>query len=75
MLCVYFAYSIVSIQIEIHKEQQRLELLQAEIEAQRLENDEMSRILANGGEKEYIERIAREKLGYAAPGERVFVDH
>ena len=48
------------------------DLLEA-IEVAKQENDELVRVL-NGGEEEVIERIAREKLGYAAIGERVFED-
>lgn len=73
-ICLYFVYSIVSIQIDIYRERQVLLALQQKIEEQRIENEELARILANGGEAEYIERIAREKLGYAAPDEQVFVD-
>ena len=36
--------------------------------------NELARVVLGGGEAEYIERIAREKLGYAAADERVFED-
>ncbi len=71
---MYFAYSIVSTQIDVYKEKQTLLALEQQIYEQQMENDELERLLQDGGEAEYIERIAREKLGYAAPDERVFVD-
>lgn len=65
-------YSIVSIQIDIYKQRQVLGALQQQIEQQRIQSEELQRDLANGGE-DYIERVARERLGFAAPDERVFV--
>ncbi len=73
-VCVYFVVSIVSVQIEIYKEKQKLAEIQNQINETQLENDELSRIVYGAGEAEYIERIAREKLGYAAADERVFED-
>ncbi|MEA5050936.1 MAG: septum formation initiator family protein [Oscillospiraceae bacterium] len=73
LVCAYFVYSIVSVQVEIYKQKKQLAEIDAGIEQAQLQNDELSRI-ANGDEKDYIERIAREKLGYAAADERVFVD-
>ena len=74
LICIYFVFSIVSIQIEIYKEKQKLEEIVEQINAAQLENDELARVVLGGGEAEYIERIAREKLGYAAADERVFED-
>lgn len=73
-LVMYFVYTIISIQIQIYNQKRALVVLQERIYQQQLENDELRRKLSEEGEEEYIERIAREKLGYAAPDERVFVD-
>ncbi len=75
LLCLYFVYSIISIQIDVYKEKVRFAELERQIAALKLENDELMRQSTNGGEKEYLERVAREKLEYASPDERVFVDH
>ncbi|MEG2677783.1 MAG: septum formation initiator family protein [Oscillospiraceae bacterium] len=72
-VCVYLVISIVSVQISIYKEKQTLAALQQKIEQRQMENDELNRVVSDG-EGQYIERIAREKLGYAAVDERVFVD-
>ena len=72
-VCLYLAISVVSVQITRRGQQMELQRIQQQIERARQENDELVRIL-NGGEAEYIERIAREKLGYAAVDERVFED-
>jgi len=73
-LCVYFIYSVIVIRVNITRERQSLELLERRIYDQRLINEELERIVYSDGEKEYIERLAREKLGYAAIDERIFVD-
>ena len=73
-VCLYFAVSIISVQIDNYKQRKQLMAINQKIEEQMLENDELLRIVGNSDESDYIEQIAREKLGYAAPGERVFVD-
>lgn len=72
-ICLYFVYSIIVTQIEINKLRQSDAEVQRQIAELRLESDEMLRQLSDGGD-DYIERIAREKLKYTAPGERVFED-
>ena len=74
LICAYFLVSIISIQIDIYREKQKLSSILEQINAAQLENDELARVVLGGGEAEYIERIAREKLGYAAADERVFED-
>ncbi|NMA06736.1 MAG: hypothetical protein GX928_03335 [Ruminococcaceae bacterium] len=72
--CVYFIYSIVMLRINISKEKKQLDELNLLVKEQKYENEELERIIFDGGEKEYIERIARQKLGYAAIDEKIFVD-
>ncbi len=48
--------------------------LQAQVEEQALRNAETKALLESDNSDEYVARIAREKLGYVSPGERVFVD-
>ena len=74
VVCLYFVYNIIVIRVNLSREQQQLEFLERQIYEQKLLNEELERIVYNDGEKEYIERIAREKLGYAAIDERIFVD-
>ena len=72
--CLYFVYNIISIRVNLSREKQSLEILNRQIFEQRLLNEELERIVYSDGEYDYIERIAREKLGYAAIDERIFVD-
>ena len=72
--CLYFVYNIISIRVNLKREQQALEILDKQLFEQRLLNEELERIVYSDGENDYVERIAREKLGYAAIDERIFVD-
>ena len=74
MLCVYFFFSIVNTQLQIYKEKKTLQELIDRINETQLENDELSRVVYGDDDEAYIERVAREKLGYAEVGERVFED-
>ena len=74
MLCVCLVFSIVNTQLEIYKQKKALAELMEKINETQLENDELSRVVYGEDEEAYIERVAREKLGYAAVGERVFED-
>ena len=72
-LCIYLAITVISVQLRVREQQAQLDAIIEQIEIAKQENDELARVLA-GDQDEYIERIAREKLGYAAVGERVFED-
>jgi cell division protein FtsB len=71
---IYAAFTIVSLQMQIRSKQNEMAELQQQIDAQKLENSEISDVLKGGDETEYIAQIARERLGYIMPGQRVFVD-
>ena len=62
-LCVYLAVSFVCAQMEIAAKRQQLENVTQQVEAQQADD-----------EASYMERVARDKLGYARPDERVFID-
>ena len=71
---VYLMVSFVNGQIQVADKQRELDTVQAQLEQQNVKNAELSRLMESGDEDAYVERIAREKLGYARPNERVFVD-
>lgn len=76
-LLAFFVYVVVSfavVQVDISKRKATLSEVQAEIDKQEYLNKEIQSILDSGGDAEYITRIAREKLGFVFPDERVFVD-
>ena len=61
----YIVFALVNQQVQINEKSQELADLQEQVETQKIKNEET---------KEYIERVAREDLDYAKPGERVFVN-
>lgn len=71
---VYSAFNIVSLQLEIKDKEDEMTELQQQIDDQKLENSEIEDILDSEDDADYIARIARDKLGYISPGQRVFVD-
>lgn len=74
LFMVYIVYSIVAQQLEIRERRMLLESVQQQCQVQSEENKEVERLLAMSADRAYIERIAREKLGYAYPDERVYID-
>lgn len=76
-LLAFLAYTVVSfmvIQIDITNRRESLDSVKSKLSEQQYLNKEMQSILDAGTDSEYIMRIAREKLGYVFPDERVFID-
>lgn len=74
VFAVYAAFTLVSLQLQIAEKKEEQALLRAQIEEQELRNAEIKALLESENSDDYVARIAREKLGYISPGERVFVD-
>lgn len=70
----YFAISFISSLLEIREKEQEVDNVKAQYEAQLADNEKLQAVVDGGDEKEYIERIAREKLGYVMPDEKVYYD-
>lgn len=70
---VFFAVSLIHLQIQISDRQQRLDDLKAEVSEQEAANDALRDQVENGVSDDYIASIAREH-GYVMPNERVFKD-
>lgn len=70
----YFLIQFIVMGAQIRDKQQELATLKLQAQEQRLTNDELQNLLDSGLTDEYIERIARDKLGLAYQGERVFID-
>ena len=66
--------SFVGGQIEVSAKQHQLAEITTQVEQQTEKNKELQAMMDAENEDAYIERIAREKLGYAYPNERIFID-
>ena len=73
-VCVYLGVYLISVQMEIIAKRQQLDNVNQQVSAQQAENEELQRTLDTDDEAAYMERLARTKLGYALPNERVFID-
>lgn len=73
-VCAYLCIALVFAQIDIVSKRQQLENLTQQAQAQQAANEELRRVLDSDDEAAYMERVARDKLGYVLPGEHIYVD-
>lgn len=73
---VYAFTALIQEQATLSEKKQELASVKQQIQIQEIENDDLKSALGSGqsGQSEYIEKAAREGLGYSKPGERVFVN-
>ncbi|MEG2813987.1 MAG: septum formation initiator family protein [Oscillospiraceae bacterium] len=71
---IYSIGYITLMQIDISSRKDALNQSKSELKEQQIINKEVSDILNSDKKDEYIMRIAREKLGFVFPDERVFID-
>lgn len=74
LLVGYFVITIIGLQLSIKERQDVLEQKNAAYEQQLEQNDRLQSIVDSEDKSEYMEQIAREKLGFVMPGEKVFYD-
>ncbi|MEG0545964.1 MAG: septum formation initiator family protein [Oscillospiraceae bacterium] len=68
----YFVISLVKSNIEIKEKNAEAENIKAQYEQQVADNARLQEVVDGGNQQEYIERVAREKLGYVMPDEKVY---
>ena len=74
LVFAYAGYVLVQQQFQIHNLNAQANEITSQIEKAQEENDELNAVAESIGTDEYIERIARQKLGFVKPDEQVFVD-
>ena len=70
---VYILGMLINLQVQIRDQQEKYAQVQEEISQQKAENEAILNSLETDDE-EYMEKVAREKLGYAKPGDQIFVN-
>ena len=70
----YFVISLISLQMEKSEKAQQVAQAEASLVASQERNEELQNVISEGDDSAYIERIARDVLGYVLPGERVYYD-
>ncbi|MBR3817700.1 MAG: septum formation initiator family protein [Clostridia bacterium] len=74
VLVCYFVATIFSLQMQVRAQENTRDDLEAQYNQQVEDNKELERLIEEGNESDYIEKIAREQYGYAKPDERVYYD-
>lgn len=64
----------ISLQIQIRELREQVSTLDDQISQEETVNKDLKKSLDEGMTDEAISKIARDVLGYASPGERVFID-
>lgn len=70
----YFIISLFSLQFQIREKTQQVEAARQTLASAQAENAELKELARDEDEKTYMERIARDVLGYVLPGESVYYD-
>ena len=74
IICALLAFRIISLQLQITDLRTQSKELDSEISRKEMANKELTQSLEEGNTDESIAKIARDVLGYASPGERVYID-
>ena len=74
LFVLYFIYIMIWKQVMLSKKNKEIDALEEKISAATQQTEQLKEQLSSMEDPEYIERIAREKLGLVRPNERVFVD-
>lgn len=74
LLVGYFIITIIGLQLEIREREEVKEQLDIEYQQILADNEYLQSIVDNEDKGDYMEQIAREKLGFVMPNEKVFYD-
>lgn len=74
LLVGYFIITIIGLQVEIRDRKEVKEQLDMEYEQILADNERLQAIVDSEDKGDYMEQIAREKLGFVMPNEKVFYD-
>ncbi len=74
LMAGYFIITTISTRIEIKERKQVLKETEERLDEKEKQNERLQAILEAEDKRDYIEQVARDKLGYVMPGEKVFYD-
>ena len=74
LFIIYFIYTVIAQQKTLNNYAQERKKYNDNIETAQEEQNELNEMKENINSDEYIEQIAREKLGMYYPNERVYID-
>ncbi|MBQ2775089.1 MAG: septum formation initiator family protein [Clostridia bacterium] len=73
-LVCYFVISFIGLQTDVKAQKEEIAQINAQVNTQIADNRELNKLLNDSELDDYVERIAREELGYVFPDERVYYD-
>ena len=71
VLAWYLTMSFINAGVQIHRKEKELEEVSQQVELQQEENARLQAVI-DGDQGDYMEKIAREELGYGKLGEKFF---
>ena len=71
---VYMGYVLYTQQIKLNQLNTEIASCERKIQEQYLESENLTNTIASMDKDEYIEEVARERLGYVMPTEIIFMD-
>lgn len=71
---VYVLYSLISVQAQIASKKKVLDELRTSYTEKLIRNEELQKAVDSYGTDEFIEKQARDKLGYAYEDEHFYID-
>lgn len=74
ILSIYFAYEMIGQQKLLYSKSLEIKKIESKVKEEEKVNDELKKEQKTMNSDEYVEKVAREKLGMVKEGERVFVD-
>ena len=74
LLIAVAGFEVVQVYGQIRSAQVQEQLLQEQVSAQQQANASLRQDLDRADDEEFIKELAREQLGLAEPGERIFYD-
>ena len=73
-ITIYVGISMVFIANSYREKSREIQQVQQQIDEQTVLNQEYQAMIDQGVDDEYIQKLAREKLGLVYPDERVYID-
>lgn len=71
---VYLAISMIQIFAKIDNVNEEIAAVQQAYDQQVAQNEQLNSYLNSGKIDEYVEKVARDELGYVKPGEHIYYD-
>lgn len=71
---LYLAITLISGQVEVSNKKVELQQISQQVTQQQQETQELENLMNSSDEDAFVERMAREELGYTYYGERVYID-